>query len=273
MIGIFAYSYSDVATIMENVTINKRKTIGRMTCYLVSYNDNQFYVILTGAGKANVVFALTYALVKLCIKKVIVVGNAASLNAEAYPIGSVAIATGSLEWDVNYINLGYPENVVPGNTVSVYPTDSMLFREAVDASNGLGYQTFTGLFASGDTFVASGEQADQIATATGADFLDVETGPIGQIAYQLNIPYISVKGISNYANEDALTDYNANRERVNNLANRVVLNMLLELFEDEDNALCCNEEETNGTNGTTRNTVCACPCNMCNRRNIWNFFW
>jgi nucleoside phosphorylase len=129
VIGILAYSYSDVATIMENATILNQKKIGNVTYYLVNINGNQVYVILVGAGKVNVAIGLMYALVKLCIKKVIVVGNAASLNEEEYPIGSVAIATGSLEWDVNYINLGYPANVVPGNTVSIYPTDSTLLRK------------------------------------------------------------------------------------------------------------------------------------------------
>lgn len=264
MIGILAYSYSDVATIMENATILNQKKIGDVTYYLVNINGNQVYVILVGAGKVNVASGLMYALVKLCIKKVIVVGNAASLNEEEYPIGSVAIATGSLEWDVNYINLGYPANVVPGNTVSIYPTDSTLFKEAVDASNGLGYQTFSGLFASGDTFVASTAQADQIETATGADFLDVETGVVGQIAFEYNIPYISVKGISNYATDTALADYNANKETANNLANRVVLNML-ESLNEENNELC----NTMNTKSCT-NQVYACPCNL---RNSWNFFF
>ena len=264
MIGILAYSYSDVATIMENATIVNQKEIGNITYYLVNINGNEVYVILVGAGKVNVSIGLMYALTKLCVKKVIVVGNAASLNEEEYPIGSVAIANGSLEWDVNYINLGYPENVVPGNTVSVYPTDSVLFKEAIDSSNGLGYQTFSGTFASGDTFVASAAQADQIETATESSFLDVETGVVGQIAYEYNIPYISVKGISNYATETALADYNANRVNANNLANRVVLNMLISL--NENNNGLCNTTNTQNVS----NQIYACPCNL---RNTFNFFW
>ena len=91
MIGILAYSYSDVATIMENATILNQKKIGNVTYYLVNINGNQVYVILVGAGKVNVASGLMYALVKLCIKKVIVVGNAASLNEEEYPIVCVEI--------------------------------------------------------------------------------------------------------------------------------------------------------------------------------------
>lgn len=264
MIGILAYSYSDVATIMENATILNQNKIGNVTYYLVNINGNEVYVIIVGAGKVNVASGLMYALVKLCIKRVIVVGNAASLNEEEYPIGSVAIASGSLEWDVNYINLGYPENVVPGNTVSLYPVDSTLFKEALEASNGLGYQTNSGVFASGDTFVASAAQADQIETATNSDFLDVETGVVGQIAYEYNIPYISIKGISNYATETAQADYNTNRETANNLANRVVLNMIESL--NEENNLLCNTMNTQ----RNINQVYACPCNL---RNSWNFFF
>ena len=54
MIGILAYSYSDVATIMENATILNQKKIGNVTYYLVNINGNQVYVILVGAGIVNV---------------------------------------------------------------------------------------------------------------------------------------------------------------------------------------------------------------------------
>ena len=264
MIGILAYSYSDVATIMENATILNQKKIGDVTYYLVNINGNQVYVILVGAGKVNVASGLMYALVKLCIKKVIVVGNAASLNNTEYPIGSVMIANGGIEWDVDYTALGALENTVPGNTINIYPVDSTLFKEAVDASNGLGYTTYTGLVASGDTFVATTTQADQIETDTGASFLDVETAVVGQVAYEYNIPFVSVKGISNYANDTAVTDYNLNKETANNLANRVVLNML-ESLNEENNELC----NTLNTKSCT-NQVYACPCNL---RNSWNFFF
>lgn len=274
MIGIFAQTREEVATLLENVEVLNRRTIGSMRIYKVTYNENTFYIITTGVGKVNAAFALSYAINKLCIDKVIVAGNAASLIPETAPIGTVAIATSSLQWDVNFINLGYPANVIPGNNVSNYPTDAALLRNAVTASNGLGYPTFTGVFASGDTFVASAAQADQINTATGADFLDIETGAIGQISYQMNIPYISVKGISNYANEDALTDYNANRVAANNLSNRVVLEMLDTLFEERINQ--CEEDNMNNnttTTANTANTVIACPCNCgCNACNQWGFF-
>ena len=262
MIGIFGQEREEVATLLNNVTINQTRTIGNMTIYNVTYNGHNFYIIVSGVGKANVAFSLGYALVKLCVKKVIVVGNAAGLEATASPIGSVGIATNALEWDVDFTSLGVDDYVVPPNIVSQYPVDVRLQKAALDASNGLGYQTVTGLIASGDTFVASTTEATQIATDTEADFLDIDSAPIGQISYQMNIPYISVKGISNYANDTAVTDYNTNRVTANNLSNRVVLEMLNDLFECETN-ICCNSNE-----GTT---TIACPCN--NRGYINNFYY
>lgn len=274
MIGIFGQTREDVATLLDNVEVVERKRIGSMTIYNVTYNNHNFYIIVSGVGKANAAFSLGYALTKLCVKKVIVVGNTASLISETVPNGSVAIATSSIEWDVNFINLGYPANTVPDNSVSQYPTDAVLQRSALEASTGLGYATNTGLFASGDTFVASGAQSEQINTATGALFLDINTAPIGQISYQMNVPYISVKGVSNYATEEAITEYNANRMAANNLSNRVVLEMLNSLFnvEEEEETLCCEGTNTNGTANTTFTTI-ACPCNMyCNSCNQWSLF-
>ena len=72
MIGIFAQTREEVATLLNNVEIVNRKVIGNMTVYTVSYNNNNLYIIVTGVGKVNATFALSYALVKLCVKKVIV---------------------------------------------------------------------------------------------------------------------------------------------------------------------------------------------------------
>ena len=181
MIGIFGQEREEVATLLNNVTINQTRTIGNMTVYNVTYNGHNFYIIVSGVGKANVAFSLGYALVKLCVKKVIVVGNAASLEATTSPIGSVGIATNTLEWDVDFTSLGVDDYVVPPNIVSEYPVDVRLQKLALDASNNLGYQTVLGLIASGDTFVASTAEATQIATDTDADFLDIDSAPVGQI--------------------------------------------------------------------------------------------
>lgn len=271
MIGIFAQTREEVNTLLDNVEVVNRKVIENMSVYNVTYNGNSFYIILTGIGKANVAFALSYALTKLCIDKVIVTGNSASLLSDTNPIGTLAISSNSVEWDVNFINLGYPANVVPDNTVSQYPSDAALQRTALEASNGLGYTTANGLFASGDTFVASAAQATQINEATGAIFLDIDTAVIGQLSYQMNIPYISVKGISNYADENALVDYNTNKVSANNLANRVVMEMLDTLFTEGTNTLC----EENETVTNNNNTVIACPCNYNNQylNNYFGFFW
>lgn len=251
MIGIFAQTRDEVQTILDNVTINSSKTVGNITIYNVTNNGNTFYVIITGVGKVNAALGLTYALVKLCIKKVIVVGNTASLDETDAAIGSVAIATSSLEWDVDYEALGYDANVVPNNNVSNYPTDPNLLKEAVTTSNGLGYTTVSGVYATGDTFVATTTEASEINTETGALFLDNNSGAIGQVSYQMNIPYIVIKGVSNYANDTAVTDYNTNKENANNLSNRVALSLLNTLFE-ETPSICCN-------NNTTNNVI-AYPC-------------
>ena len=259
MIGVFGQTRDEVATLLNNVTINQTRNISNMTIYNVTYNGNTFYVIVTGVGKANAAFAMSYAIFKLCIKKAIVVGNAASFNVTDNPIGSVAIATNSLEWDVDFTALGADEFVLPPNIVGEYPVDVKLQKEALNAANGLGYQVDIGLFASGDTFVDTATEATTIQTETEAEFLDIDTAAIGQISYQTNIPYISVKGISNYPNDTAVVDYNTNKEAANNLSNRVVLEMLDTLFEQEEN-YCPNQN---------MNLTISYPCNRCyNNLNI-----
>ena len=67
MIGIFGQTREEVATLLDTVEVVSRKTVGSMIIYNVTYNGNNFYIIVTGVGKANVAFSLGYAFTKLCI--------------------------------------------------------------------------------------------------------------------------------------------------------------------------------------------------------------
>ena len=50
MIGIFGQTREEVATLLDNVEVVNRKNIGNLVIYTVTYNENSFYIIVTGYG-------------------------------------------------------------------------------------------------------------------------------------------------------------------------------------------------------------------------------
>lgn len=248
--------------VINGITINKVRinTLQNQNTYngcFTDTNQGMFLVAYGGTGKVNVARTIQYILDNYEITYIIGTGNTASLVATTAMIGNVAISTGALQYDVDYTGFNTPIHVLPGYTISTYPANQTLINNATTATITTGLTGVNGLFASADQITASTTEAQDLNTTYGIAFLDDNSGTIGQMAYINNIPYVIVKGISNYADDNALTDYNANYITADTNANNVVYQMLLTLIQ-------INPQPTN--------TVYLNPCcNNCNRCSwLWN---
>lgn len=63
--------------------------------------------------------------------------------------------------------------------------------------------------ASGDRFVASAVHAAELAAATGAELVDMETAAVAQAAELLGRPWIAIKATTDGADDDAGSDFRA----------------------------------------------------------------
>ena len=61
-------------------------------------------------------------------------------------------------------------------------------------------------------FVCNNNLANSIRREYNAGAVDVESGVVGQFAYQNKIPYVGVKVISNFAYNNAIRQYNLYEE-------------------------------------------------------------
>lgn len=77
-------------------------------------------------------------------------------------------------------------------------------------------------------------EREYIRTCYDSQFVDMECGSSGEIAFIFNIPSVFVKGISNLANNKAAINYQTYSYQANQYSNKVVLQMLKSLICNSD---------------------------------------
>jgi len=67
-------------------------------------------------------------------------------------------------------------------------------------------QILTGIIATGDVFVNSQTKVEELRTNLKADAIEMEGAAVAQVCYQMNLPCLVLRSISDNANGDAHQD-------------------------------------------------------------------
>jgi nucleoside phosphorylase len=157
--------------------------------------------------------------------KLIITGNCASVS-PAIRIGTMALAGSALQHDVDFRPVGLRAGVIPQLSEAVFSADSTLLTSAITALKSKSYTGRKGRFASGDQVIANGGTANRIKNYFGAYFIDTETGSLAEMCSIKSIPWVSIKGVSNYANAKTTCLYNIYGDTANTASLKVALAML-----------------------------------------------
>ena len=229
MIGIFADDITTAQVLLGKVTILSSFTVGKTIVYEAKINAGDiFLIVISGYGKAQTAFAFAYAQQRN-VNKIIGIGNCGSLKLCYTSLGDIAISTSSIQYDVDYSRLGYPKTLVPGLEQSIYISDDDLIDLAKSKCVSKGYDYYLTKFGSGDQFVASAKISKELRCKYDVEAVENEAGVVGELAYLLNIPYVFVKGVSNFADYNAPYMYDDYKAMADERSNNIAYEMLLSL--------------------------------------------
>jgi adenosylhomocysteine nucleosidase len=143
------------------------------------------------------------------VSHIVNTGVAGSLCAQL-DIGDLVISRDAMyhDFDCHVINPNYCVGQVPGMSVLAYPADEALSEAAFDAAEACnpGHNQM-GRIASGDQFVCSKEQKEQIIANTGALCTEMEGAAIAHTAWRNGVPFVVIRAISDKADDSAEMDY------------------------------------------------------------------
>lgn len=192
-IGIIGAMDEEVKKFIELFKMEKEKDIRDI--YVSNSKDKKIVVARSGIGKVNSAALTQYLIDKYKVDLIINSGCAGSL-VDTVKLMDVVIGTEVTYHDfspIRIMNMALPT----GGPVKSSTTLINKAKEAMESLNNFHYHE--GLIVSGDCFVTNDEMRNEIRISTGGLAVDMESASIGHIAALNQIPFISIRTISDFA--------------------------------------------------------------------------
>ena len=113
---------------------------------------------------------------------------------ENMPIGSIVLAEGFLQHDVDTSTLGDPVGLVSTVNRVQFPTSDL--DRAMAAMDRVGVPYRTGWVATGDWFGIPGQRADWVRDTFHPLLCEMEGGAAAQVCYRNEVPFMALKSVS-----------------------------------------------------------------------------
>lgn len=164
-----------------------------------------------GIGKVNAAMYAAAMIVSFPITAIINPGVAGAI-ARALNIGDIVVANELVHHDMRSEAFGYAPGQVPGLDTLTFKADEALIAHAMDAYADIlkssGHKAYNAPIATGDQFISEKAEREYIWDTFGSYCVEMEGAAIAQVCYINNIPFLSVRCISDNANGAATDDFN-----------------------------------------------------------------
>ncbi len=182
--------------------------------------------VLSRIGKVAAATTATMLIEKFGVTHILFTGVAGAGHA-AIRVGDLVIAESLVQYDMDASPL-FPRFQVPLTGLSHFQSDVGMSRAVAAAAADFLDQDFEGaidveersnfglerprvhrgLVASGDRFISSASELNQIgASLPGLLAVEMEGAAVAQVCFELGVPFAVIRTISDNANEDAATDF------------------------------------------------------------------
>ncbi len=151
----------------------------------LSLNSFNVISICTGVGKTNSTFRLTQKIIEEKPDFVLNIGTAGTVS---HSLGDIFVATHFIDRDYEMIKL-------PGINFKI--EDNQLTKDSSKLNKWLSTYHKLGICSTGDTFVT------QVSSISG-DFVDMEAYAQAFVCRELNIPFLSVKYITDIIGQNSV---------------------------------------------------------------------
>lgn len=181
---------------------------------------------VSGIGKVFAAVCTEIMILHFGVEKVINIGVAGSLVKDLKVL-NVAVAESAVQHDMNTTAIGDPAGLVSGINVINFDTDPELRNVVVDVIKAREIPYETGVIASGDLFVDTDRQRQNIHLKFNAIAADMEGGAIAHVCYINNIPFALIRSISDA--DGSAMDYNTFAGKAAEQSIAIVLDVIKKL--------------------------------------------
>ncbi len=171
--------------------------------------STEVVVVRCGVGKVQAAMLTQYLISSFAPEAVIMTGLAGALN-EDLQIGDIAVSVDCLQHDMDCRPLGFRRGEIPFSGIYAIAADSNLCMRALKFDGGQ-TRVMGSRFLSGDQFVTAKdrESHDYLRAELGGDVVDMEAASVALVASSNQVPFLVLKTVSDRANGEAISDFNA----------------------------------------------------------------
>ena len=235
MIGIICamdVELEKILTMMEN---EQGDIISGIVFHKGTIGGKEVVCAVCGVGKVFAAMCTQTMILKYSPDCIINVGVAGALD-KHLQITDIVVADDLVQHDMDVTALGVPRGMILGTDYIAFPTEKSvsdrLFK-AVDALNKdraqKGEKTLgisRGRIASGDQFIATKEQKEDITDVFGAAACEMEGASIAQVCTLNQVPFVIIRAISDNADGSADVVYSEFEAKAAEQSASIVLDMI-----------------------------------------------
>ena len=193
MIGIIGALDIEIKGLLALMTERRDRKICGITFSAGKIGGVDVVTAVCGVGKVFAAMCATVMCVKFKPALVVNTGVAGGVD-NALGIGDILVSDSALQHDFDTTAFGDPRGWIQA-------------LETVKKKAGL--KAYRGIVASGDCFVAEGEQKKKLRDDFGASACEMEGGAIAAVAAVNMVPFVILRSISDGADGGAPTDFPA----------------------------------------------------------------
>ena len=213
-IGIIGAMDVEVETLKEAAEITKTTTIADMEFCEGEMDDTKVVIVKCGMGKVNAGICANTLINDFGCTKIINTGVAGSLDNQI-DIGDVVISVDAVQHDFTVEAIGFEKGEIPYTGLSAFPADEELRAAAVAAAQASApdIHVFEGRVCSGDQFISTKEQKDEITSNFGGMCCEMEGAAIAQACYLNHTPFVVIRAISDKNDGTQSVEYETFQEK------------------------------------------------------------
>ena len=225
-IGIIGAMQIEIENLQPSIKGAKVEVISGIEFVSGKIDGIDVVAAVSGIGKVFASVCSEIMILHFGVEKIINIGVAGSLVKDLKVL-DVAVAESAVQHDMNTTAIGDPAGLVSGINVINFDADAELRSVVVDVLKAREIPFETGVIASGDLFVDTDRQRQNIHLKFNAIAADMEGGAIAHVCYINNIPFALIRSISDA--DGSAMDYNTFAGKAAEQSIAIVLDVIKKL--------------------------------------------
>ena len=210
-IGIVVAMDEEMQEILKLMESTETKQVYDLKFIIGKIRNKNCVIVKSGVGKVNAARTTQILIDNFELEFVINTGVAGAIN-HLLNIGDVVIAKHVVQHDFDITAFGHSKGYITGVGEKIICNRELVeeFEKMLKNIEERIYNIKIGIVASGDIFCTQIDMKNKINAKFNADVVDMVCASVGQVCYLDNIPFISVRCISDIPNGNNQNTYDEN---------------------------------------------------------------